>query len=146
NAAAGTIRQLDPKIAASRQLYFFAYGLGESPEYKPKNLSDLSDGLKEFGFCVGPSKVCHTANEALEYYREILKKRHDLPFDIDGIVIKVNDFKLQGALGFIARSPRWATAAKYEPEQAQTIVEKIAVQVGRTGALTPVAIMKPVDV
>ncbi len=157
NAAAGTIRQLDPKIAASRRLRFFSYGLGESPDFKPKTFEDMVSGFegfglpvlglaKKFGHNTRLSKICASAAEAIEYYHAIHKIRHALPFDIDGIVVKVNEYKLQAALGFIARSPRWATAAKYEPEQGQTIVEKIAVQVGRTGALTPVAIMQPVDV
>lgn len=146
NAAAGTIRQLDPKIAASRPLKFFAYGLGASDEFKPKNLEDMNAAFKDFGFLTGSSKTCLGPQEVAKYYDSIHKKRHDLPFDIDGIVIKVNSLKLQDELGFIARSPRWATAAKYEPEQGQTVVEKIVVQVGRTGALTPVAVMRPVDV
>jgi DNA ligase (NAD+) len=113
NAAAGTIRQLDPKIAASRPLKFFAYALGEY------------SGIE---------------------FNSIDEKRSKLPFDIDGIVVKVNLFKLQDDLGLVARSPRWATAAKFKPEQAETVIENIIVQVGRTGALTPVALMKPVKV
>lgn len=149
NAAAGTVRQLDPKIAATRPLKFYAYGLGESPFFKPKTLLEMYSGLKEFGFPIVQKNLFSLAtgsDEVVNYYHHIQKMRHQLPFDIDGIVIKINRRSLQDELGFVARSPRWATAAKFEPERAQTTIENIIVQVGRTGALTPVAVMMPVEV
>ncbi len=149
NAAAGTIRQLDPKIAASRPLKFFAYALGEYSGIEFKSQEDIENKLSDFGFPVVDRKlICKTDSieKIVEYYNSIDEKRSKLPFDIDGIVVKVNLFKLQDDLGLVARSPRWATAAKFKPEQAETVVENIIVQVGRTGALTPVAIMKPVKV
>lgn len=166
NAAAGTIRQLDPKIAAARALRMFCYSPGViSPSPATSQLAllqwfgelglpvlradKLSAVLKGKGAKILQrplAALCKGCDEAVEYYEYIESIRHQLPFDIDGIVVKVNSFKLQDQLGQIARSPRWATAAKFKPEQAQTVVEEIAVQVGRTGALTPVAIMKPVKV
>ncbi len=148
NAAAGTIRQLDPKIAAQRPLRFFAYSLGqvdgvnfETQEQLEIKLSELSlpVALEFTKKCLGPQGV-------VEFYHLIEKKRHDLPFDIDGVVIKVNSFRQQEDLGLIARNPRWATAAKFQPEQAQTVIQNIEVQVGRTGALTPRALMTPTKV
>lgn len=149
NAAAGTIRQLDPKIAATRPLKFYAYGLGDSPFFKPKTLLEMYSGFKGFGFPIVQKNLfslARGANEIVDYYHRIQKLRHQLPFDIDGIVIKINSRNLQDELGFVARSPRWATAAKFEPERAETTIENIIVQVGRTGALTPVAVMSPVEV
>lgn len=152
NAAAGTVRQLDPKIVASRPLRFFAYALGavdgigfssqeEIEQFFAKHEIPTALDLKKeiVQVCKGPSSV-------VEYYHHIEKLRPHLPFDIDGIVIKVNSLHQQDDLGLVARSPRWATAAKFKPEQAQTVVENIIIQVGRTGALTPVAIMKAVKV
>ena len=149
NAAAGTIRQLNPKIAASRPLKFYAYALGEYSGIEFKSQEDIENTLSDLGFPVVDRKlICKTdsVEKIIEYYNSINEKRSKLPFDIDGIVVKVNLFKLQDDLGLVARSPRWATAAKFKPEQAETVVENIIVQVGRTGALTPVAIMKPVKV
>lgn len=153
NAAAGTIRQLDPKIAASRPLKFFAYGLGAIEGVEFKTQEDLESYFKKVGLpviepfkksplrikAVGPAQV-------IEHYQAIEGLRRNLPFEIDGIVVKVNSFRLQNDLGLVARSPRWATAAKYKPEQAETLIEEIFVQVGRTGVLTPVARMTPVKV
>ncbi|MEQ1877363.1 MAG: NAD-dependent DNA ligase LigA, partial [Bdellovibrionia bacterium] len=159
NAAAGTIRQLDPRITAKRALRFFGYGTGETSGLSFKTQHDLEEKIGELGIPtvfgqtvksgkkeITLARKCKSAEEAVEYYHQIQQIRHELPFDIDGIVVKVNDIKLQEELGFVARSPRWATAAKFEPEQAETTVEKIEIQVGRTGALTPVAVMKPVQV
>jgi DNA ligase (NAD+) len=149
NAAAGTIRQLDPKIAASRPLKFFAYALGEYSNIEFKSQEDIENKLSDLGFPVVERKlVCKTDSieKIIEYYNLIDEKRSKLSFDIDGIVVKVNSLMLQDDLGLVARSPRWATAAKFKPEQAETIIENIIIQVGRTGALTPVAIMKPVKV
>lgn len=150
NAAAGSIRQLDPEIAASRPLKVYFHGLGTIEWGKiqaPKKQSEVDKVLKSFGLPTAPeSPVCKGIDEVISFYEDLERRRHTLPYDIDGIVVKVNDLHLQKDLGFIARSPRWAVAAKYKPEQAQTVIERIDVQVGRTGALTPVAIMAPVKV
>lgn len=152
NAAAGTVRQLDSKIASSRPLRFFAYALGEVSGVSFSRQEDITAYFAKAGIPTAgvghPDlvRVCKTAEDAVAYYHFIEKTRPKLPFDIDGIVIKVNDLKLQEDLGLVARSPRWATAAKFKPEQNQTVVESIQVQVGRTGALTPVAVMTPVRV
>lgn len=149
NAAAGTVRQLDPQVAAKRPLRFFAYGVGVTENFEFKTLDEVYKKLNEFCFQSTPKELCLTnskISKVVEFYEDLHKKRKDLPFEIDGIVIKVNSIRLQNDLGLVARSPRWATAAKYPPEQAETIIENIIVQVGRTGALTPVAIMKPIKV
>lgn len=152
NAAAGTIRQLDSRIAAARPLKFFAYALGAVEGISFKDQKNIGDVFGEAGLptvtTLKPDlvRLCHGADETVDYYRFIEKQRPKLPFDIDGIVIKVDSLRLQDDLGLVARSPRWATAAKFKPEQAQTVIEEIQVQVGRTGALTPVAIMVPVRV
>ena len=147
NAAAGSIRQLDSKITATRPLRIFAYAPGVIDNPKHKTQAEFRDYVASIGLPVSPhTEVCKDAESAAKYYDKIQKLRKSLAFDIDGIVIKVNSFALQEELGFVARSPRWANAAKFPPEQATTIVEDIQVQVGRTGALTPVAIMKPVRV
>ncbi len=157
NAAAGTIRQLDSRIAKQRQLKMFCYSLGHEVGFNPSSQLEFEKSIGEMGLPImavsqtkvkssALSKLCQGADEVIEYYKTIEKLRHDLPFEIDGIVVKVNSFSLQKSLGNIARSPRWAFAAKFKPEQAQTIVEDIQVQVGRTGALTPVAIMNPISV
>lgn len=149
NAAAGTIRQLDPKIAASRPLKFYAYALGAYEGITFESQKDVEDKLAALKFPVIDRKfTACTSNEKelIEYYHYINQHRAQLPFDIDGVVIKVNSLSLQDDLGMVARSPRWATAVKFQPEQAQTVIENIVVQVGRTGALTPVAVMKPVKV
>lgn len=147
NAAAGSIRQLDSSIAASRPLRFFAYSLGESSRAF-KTQADLMSYLAKHGFHTAGqiARPCSGIDTACDYYLDIEKKRSSLPFEIDGIVVKVNSFAIQRELGFVARSPRWATAAKFKPEQSQTRVNDILIQVGRTGALTPVAIMEPVKV
>ena len=148
NAAAGTIRQLDSKIAASRPLRFFAYGLGLVDGIQFKKHSEIETYFESVGLPVALEyvKTCQSADEVIQYYKSIDQRRSKIPFDIDGVVIKVNSLKTQDELGLVARSPRWATAAKFKPEQAQTVIETILVQVGRTGALTPVAIMRPVRV
>lgn len=153
NAAAGTIRQLDPKIAASRPLRFFAYSTGAVEGAEFKTQEELEERLKQWGLPVAPSQSklelrqkLNDIDKVIEYYHSIEKVRKDLPFEIDGIVIKVNFLRLQADLGLVARSPRWATAAKYKPEQASTKIEDIVIQVGRTGVLTPVAKMSPVKV
>lgn len=177
NAAAGTIRQLNPEVAASRPLVFFAYGHGvvqkkfttqfEFETYCSKlglptlelfdnditkdyldthfknNFTKIKQGEYHLASVAGRAQGI---NNVIAYYEYIQKIRHYLPYDIDGIVVKVNAFSKQDELGFIARSPRWASAAKFEPEQGTTKINDIVVQVGRTGALTPVAVMEPVKV
>lgn len=153
NAAAGSVRQLDSKITSSRPLRFFAYALGAVEGIEFKSQLEIENYFADVGIPSLRNKeaanLVITAEGPLavvDYYHNIEKLRPELPFDIDGIVIKVNSLRLQDDLGLVARSPRWATAAKFKPEQAQTKIEEILVQVGRTGALTPVAIMSPVKV
>ena len=147
NAAAGCLRQLDPKITAKRRLRFYAYGVGEVSHSLAATHSGILDELSRFGFPVVKEREVVKGWKALaafhDYVREI---RSSLPFDIDGVVYKVNDLRLQDELGFISREPRWACAHKYPPEEAMTQVIGIDVQVGRTGKLTPVARLKPVFV
>lgn len=187
NAAAGSIRQLDPAIAKSRPLRMFAYAPGvlefgndslpgSQSDFEilcakvglpTVGVADLDESFQEFRERItkalaGTSgkkaknvakpqqlklaRVCRGEAEAKLYYDFIHEIRPLLPFDIDGVVVKINDFRLQEDLGFVARSPRWATAAKFPPEQAETVIKQIDIQVGRTGALTPVAVMEPVRV
>jgi DNA ligase (NAD+) len=147
NAAAGAVRQLDPTITAKRPLKFFAYTLGryEGPEIGTQ--ADLIDRLAAWGFPTNPeTRTCRNEAELLEFYAAIGAKRAELPYDIDGVVYKIDRFDLQRRLGFVARSPRWAIAHKFPAERAATKLLKIEIQVGRTGALTPVAILEPVNV
>ena len=148
NAAAGSIRQLDPKIAASRPLSFFAYGVGDVGDWSlPATHADLLDALAGFGFPVCEfRRVVQGAEGLAAFHAEMATQRPSLPFDIDGVVYKVNRLSLQANLGFRTREPNWAVAHKYPAEEALTQVESIDVQVGRTGAITPVARLKPVFV
>ena len=148
NGAAGSIRQLDPKLAARRPLSFFAYGLGEVHGWAlPETHSGILDALARFGIPVCAERaVVRGAGALAEFHRRVAAKRDELPFDIDGVVYKVNDLKLQAALGFVSREPRWAVAHKFPAEEQLTIVRDIEVQVGRTGKLTPVAKLEPVFV
>jgi DNA ligase (NAD+) len=147
NAAAGSLRQLDPSITAQRKLAFFAYSLGESSERVADSQSALMKRLEEWGFALShPQGVYETMDDLMGFYDQINAQRADLDYDIDGIVYKVNDFELQKRLGFVSRAPRWATAHKFAAEQAITTLEAIKIQVGRTGALTPVAELTPVTV
>jgi len=147
NAAAGSLRQLDPKISASRPLSIYCYGIGASKGYKSDNHIESLSGLKRLGLPVSNLiKVCNGIKESVKYFREMEKRRDELDFEIDGIVLKVNDFSLQDRLGVRARSPRWAIAGKFKPQQETTLIISISVQVGRTGALTPVAELEPVNV
>ncbi len=148
NAAAGSLRQLDPQITATRPLHFFAYGLGEAVGAPQLNShAQAMDYLTELRFPVSDLRGVKSGASGLQdYYLDIGKKRADLPFDIDGVVYKVNQFQQQKTLGFVSRAPRWAIAHKYPAEEAQTVVEDITVQVGRTGAITPVARLKAVFV
>ncbi|MCH8303658.1 MAG: NAD-dependent DNA ligase LigA [Candidatus Marinimicrobia bacterium] len=147
NAAAGSLRQLDPKITASRPLSILCYGVGATEGFNSENHWDTLNRLKELGFPVPVhGKLCSGIEEAIEYFREMEKVRDNLEFEIDGIVLKVNDLSLQDRLGARARSPRWAIAGKFKPQQETTVIISISVQVGRTGALTPVAELEPVNV
>jgi DNA ligase (NAD+) len=148
NGAAGTIRQLDPALAAKRPLSFFAYGLGEVKGWElPATHSAILDALKSFGLPVCDERaVAKGADELVAFHRRIASKRDSLPFDIDGVVYKVNNLALQAELGFVSREPRWAVAHKFPAEEQLTIVRDIEIQVGRTGKLTPVAKLEPVFV
>ena len=147
NAAAGSLRQLDSKITATRPLEIFFYGIGIVEDITFESHSDLLKSMKSWGFRVNPIiRPTITIQETLDYYRELNEKRHQLPYDIDGVVIKVDDIRLQQRLGATSRSPRWAIAYKFKAVQETTTLEAIEVQVGRTGVLTPVAQLKPVNV
>jgi DNA ligase (NAD+) len=147
NAAAGSLRQLDAAITASRPLHFFAYAWGEVSEMPADTQSGMLEAFAKFGFVVNPLiRRCLTAEEILAFYRDIGSGRASLPYDIDGVVYKVDNLDLQARLGFVSRSPRWAIAHKFPAEQAETVVEAIDIQVGRTGKLTPVAKLRPVTV
>jgi DNA ligase (NAD+) len=148
NAAAGCIRQLDSKIVARRPLSFFAYGIGETGGWTlPARHSEILDAFAAWGFPVNADRsVVSGAAGLIAYHRHIGETRHTLPFDIDGVVYKVNRLDLQKQLGFRSREPRWAVAHKYPAQEALTEVVDIEVQVGRTGAITPVARLRPVFV
>ena len=148
NAAAGSIRQLDPKLAAQRPLSFYAYGLGEVQGWiLPATHSAILDALSSFGIPVCSERAVVQGAQALaDFHARIAAKRDALPFDIDGVVYKVNSLALQQQLGFVSREPRWAVAHKFPAEEQLTTVRDIEIQVGRTGKLTPVAKLAPVFV
>lgn len=148
NAAAGSIRQLDPRLAASRPFDVFFHGVGETDGWKlPARHSEALQQLREWGLKVSPSlQVVQGAAGCLQYYRDIGAKRASLPYEIDGVVYKVNRFVQQRELGFVARAPRWAIAHKFPAHEENTVVKGVEFQVGRTGALTPVARLEPVFV
>ncbi len=147
NTAAGSLRQLDAKVTASRNLKFFAYAWGEMSEMPADTQMGMVEKFREWGFPVNPlMKRLHAVEDIIAHYRDIGLKRPDLDYEIDGVVYKVDRLDLQARLGFRSRSPRWATAHKFPAEQAFTHVERIDIQVGRTGALTPVARLTPVTV
>ena len=147
NAAAGSLRQLDATITASRPLRFFAYAWGEVSSLPADTQSGVFDAFKKWGLPVNPLvRVCTGAAELLAYYDKLAEERAKLAYDIDGVVYKVNRLELQERLGFVSRSPRWAIAHKFPAEQAMTVLNDIEIQVGRTGALTPVAKLEPVTV
>lgn len=147
NAAAGSLRQLDTRITKERRLSFLVYTWGEVSEIRWKSQVEFLEYVKELGFPVNPyNKVCRNEQELLNSFETLMENRADLPYDIDGIVYKVNDLELQKRLGFLTRTPRWAIAHKFPAEQAITRLNNIRVQVGRTGALTPVADLEPVNV
>jgi len=147
NAAAGSVRQLDSKITAARPLEIYCYGVGEVRGRTFKTHSEILQTFPKWGLRTNPNiQRCQNIDEVLEYYHKMNEKREALPYEIDGIVIKVDRLDLQARLGEIARSPRWALAFKFQPKQETTKILDIIVQVGRTGALTPVAVMEPVKV
>ncbi len=145
NAAAGSLRQLDAKVTAVRELHFFAYGMGfVSGWQRPNSQRALLACLEEWGFCLtGLQTVAHSLTECLAFYHKIGEMRERLPFEIDGVVYKVNDFGLQQELGYVARAPRFALAHKFAAMQVETTLLDVEFQVGRTGVITPVAILLP---
>ncbi|GAC1306872.1 MAG: NAD-dependent DNA ligase LigA [Steroidobacteraceae bacterium] len=148
NAAAGSLRQLDPRMTANRPLDLFVYGIGYVEGGNlPASQSELMRQLRLWGFKICPqSRKVDSIEGCLEYYRALAKQRADLPYQIDGVVYKVDDIDLQRKLGFVSRAPRWAVAHKFPPEEALTTIRGIEFQVGRTGALTPVARLEPMFV
>jgi len=147
NGAAGSLRQLDSRITAQRPLAFYAYALGETSAELPATHSEVLKWLRELGFAVSPLvDVAVGADGLLAYYRRIGAARDELPYDIDGVVYKLDRFDAQRAMGFVSRAPRWAIAHKFPAQEAATTVESIEVNVGRTGAVTPWVLMAPVHV
>src|ERR1700742_3506887 len=147
NTAAGSLRQLDPTVTASRPLHFFAYAWGEMSELPDDTQSGMLAWFKKVGFVTNSLwKTCVSVEELLAYHRDIGLKRASLEYDIDGVVYKVDNLDWQSRLGFVSRTPRWAIAHKFAAERAATVVRDIEIQVGRTGALTPVAKLEPVTV
>ena len=149
NATSGTLRQLDPKVVAKRQLDFFAYTLyivDENTSIKPQTQAESLDLLQEMGFKVNPNHtLCHSLKEVGEYYQQWQEKRDQLSYETDGVVVKINSYSLQQKLGFTQKFPRWAIALKFPAEEAPTKLKAITVNVGRTGAVTPLAHLEPVS-
>lgn len=147
NAAAGSLRQLDSRITAKRPLNIFCYAVGQVLGRRFQSQWEVLDTLKRWGFQVNPHiREALNIDDCIAYYHQMDALRATLPYEIDGIVIKVDEMDLQEELGAVSRSPRWAIACKFSPIQATTVIEDIIVQVGRTGVLTPVAVMRPVQV
>src|SRR5260370_3574830 len=147
NVAAGSLRQLDPAITARRPLKFFAYAWGEPSGPFARSHAEALAHFGEWGFSVNPhSRLCHGVAEVLAYHRDLAETRAQLPYDIDGVVYKINDLELQNRLGMRSRAPRWALAHKFAAEQAQTVMRDIMITVGRQGTLTPTAVLEPVTV
>ena len=145
NAAAGSLRQLDSSVTEMRKLSYFAYSVAGEHDFKTQEM--LLEKIASWGFAVNiEKKLCKNFIEIEQFYKYIDNIRHSLGYDIDGLVLKVNDMILQSRLGYIARSPRWAIAYKFSAEKAVTVLQDIVCQVGRTGAITPVAILKPINV
>jgi DNA ligase (NAD+) len=145
NAAAGSLRQLDAQVTASRELHFFAYGIGYCLGWqRPATQDQLLACLESWGFCLsGLQTVAHSLEQCLEFYEQVGAVRENLPYEIDGVVYKVNDFALQQELGYVARAPRFALAHKFAAMQVETTLLEVEFQVGRTGVITPVAILLP---
>lgn len=147
NAAAGSLRQLDPQITASRPLKFFAYGFDALSGMSLTEHTQILAQLKRWGFVVNSEiRFCHSPTQVLDYYNSIGQRRVELPYDIDGVVYKINNLEWQQRLGSVGRTPRHSIAHKFAAEKAETIIENIDLQIGRTGVLTPVAWLKPVNV
>jgi DNA ligase (NAD+) len=147
NVAAGSLRQLDPAVTARRPLKFFAYAWGETDQPFARTHAEALQRFRDWGFAVNEhSRLCRGVAEVLAYYHEMAARRAALPYDIDGVVYKINDLALQARLGMRSRAPRWALAHKFAAEQAQTVLRGIMITVGRQGALTPTAILDPVTV
>lgn len=147
NAAAGSLKQLDPSVTARRPLELFCHGTGEVRGFQFKTHEEILAALKGWGLKpLSFARICRSLEEIFDYYQEMEEKRDDLPYEIDGLVIKVNSLELEQRLGEIARSPRWAIAYKFKPLQATTRILDIQPQVGRTGTLTPVASLQPVQI
>ncbi|MHA3225135.1 NAD-dependent DNA ligase LigA [Globicatella sulfidifaciens] len=146
NAAAGALRQIDPKIAKQRQLNAFIYDSILTESFNPMSQDVLFNQFSEVGLRTNPlRRLCQTKDQVMDFIHEVGAKRHDLPYDIDGVVIKVNDFQLREALGFTVKAPRWAIAYKFPAEVATTVVRDVEWTVGRTGVVTPTAVMDPVS-
>jgi DNA ligase (NAD+) len=147
NSAAGSVRQLDPRITAQRRLDVFFYGLGDETGTDVRTHFEILNAFKLWGLKINPhTELCKNIDAAISVCEKIEQARNTFPYDIDGAVIKVNSLKLQKRLGAVSRSPRWAIAYKFTPQQETTVVNEIIVQVGRTGALTPVAVLEPVKI
>lgn len=147
NAGAGSLRQLDPAVTAQRGLLFFGWGIGLHQGWNPQTQDELLKQLEAWGFRVDPHRrLCANIDEALAYHKEMAQIREQLPFDIDGVVIKVNNLAWQAKLGHTSHAPRWAIAYKFPAREATTKIKDIIVQVGRTGAVTPVAVLEPVNI
>jgi DNA ligase (NAD+) len=148
NAAAGSLRQLDSSVTAKRPLKIFCYGIGQLSGELPASHHELLQRLRQWGFRVNleHTRTVEGIDQVMGYFRELQQQRDQLPYEIDGLVVKVDDLALQRELGDKTRTPRWAIACKFPPRQAITVVEDIVLQVGRTGAITPVAQLKPVEV
>lgn len=146
NAAAGALRQIDPKMAKQRQLNAFIYDSILTESFNPMSQEELFNEFSEVGLRTNPlRRLCQTKDDVMDFIHEVGAKRHDLPYDIDGVVIKVNDFQLREALGFTVKAPRWAIAYKFPAEVATTVVRDVEWTVGRTGVVTPTAVMDPVN-
>ncbi|MFW0871430.1 MAG: NAD-dependent DNA ligase LigA [Patescibacteria group bacterium] len=147
NVAAGTIRQLDPQVVADRALEVFIYDIAKLDSYEYKSQAEEIALLKDLGFCINPEhKLCTSLEEVWSYFDSYTSRKEKFPYWVDGVVVKINDISLQERLGYTGKSPRYALAIKFPPEEKTTIIRDIHLQVGRTGVITPVAIMDPVEV